>query len=134
MNPLSLNRKILIWLSVCPTEGNENDRQKIKCNAFTCIIILESILAVIASVIYFLKYKSIHLESALYAFSVIVAVLGTLYIVSIALFTRRKITLIFSNLSQLYDSSKNLRFFISDPSSSKKIILLQIKIPNHLIC
>lgn len=113
MNPLSLNRKILIWLCVCPRESEENSRQKIERYIFTCTVILASILTFTSSLAFFLKFVSTNLESALYASSVVIAILGALYINLIALFTRKKITLIFTNLSQLYDSSKDLFIFTS---------------------
>lgn len=113
MNPLSQNREWLVWLSVCSTEKNESRKKKIQRYAFTLATILGIILPLIASVVFFFKFISTNLERALNAISVSIGLFCSLYIIFVALFARQKITEIFDNLSQLYESCKSFFVFNS---------------------
>lgn len=106
MNPLSLNRKWLTWLCVYPIENDASRKKKIACVAFALTVILVLTLALIASVVFFLRFVSNDLEGALYALSFIIGFSACLYIVLIAFIKRQKIVLVFSDLAQIYDSSK----------------------------
>lgn len=106
MKPLSLNRKWLAWHSVYPVKNDESRQKKMARFTFTSTIILANILSIISSVVFFWKFASTDLESALYAVALIIAYSGCLYTVFVTLFMRKKIASIFSSLSQIYDSSE----------------------------
>lgn len=105
MTPLALNQKWLVCLNLCSVE-HVSRMEKVQRFVCICSMILGNICAIAASVAFFLKFVSINLEEALYAFSLTIAFSGGLYIILIALFTRQKISSIFVNLSELYESSK----------------------------
>lgn len=127
MTPLSFNRKWLYWLSVYCDENDKSQGKTMLRFAFTACIILINTIALMSSVTFFMKYMQINLEAALYAFSLIIAFLGCLYIILITLFMRQKITTIFSNLSKIYESSK-IPCFVLHKSQESTIELIEFQI------
>lgn len=65
------------------------------------------ICAVIASGIFFLEYRSIDLETSLYALGQIAAYLNVLYMFVIIFLSRPKIKKIFNDLENIYDKCEN---------------------------
>lgn len=112
MNPLSFNRKWLVWFSVYPVDNDELWKKRVTRLGVTIISILSNISVMISCVVFIRKYLSTDLVSVLYAFAIFIAFLGCSYIVFIALFQRGKIKEIFSSLAQIYDSSKFPFFLI----------------------
>lgn len=122
MVPLEMNRRVLMWLCVYPTDEKTSEWKKLAHVALTCITIISMVTIVLASGRFLIEYLSIDLEMALYSVFQISSCGSFLYACLIVLVSRQRILFIFENLTNIYRSSKDsYSNFISSKDESIQI-------------
>lgn len=104
--PLVTNKRWLTWFCVCPLEDSAGVIKKIMCIIFSSIVFAFNVLALIASVAFFLQYVSSNLEKSLYALFQIGSFTCMSYLICIAILLRHKITDLFNSLTKIYELCK----------------------------
>lgn len=67
MQPLTTNRKVLVWLCILPAEENTHKYMKLIYILVSVSLITTSITGCISSLAFIYKYASANLEDSLYA-------------------------------------------------------------------
>lgn len=67
MNPLDTNRRVFIWLCICPAEKDETKREKISHIAFSVTVYMCIICAIAGSAVFICNNLLIDFESSLFA-------------------------------------------------------------------
>lgn len=105
-NPLETNRKVFIWLCMCPADKS-TDKKENRAHVICIVIVTALILTFfIASAVFFSKFASTDLEESLYALFQISATSGVMYLIAVAIIMRDKILNIFNKLSDIYEACK----------------------------
>lgn len=110
MEPLSTTRWVSTWLSMYPAPEDSTEPQKIAYKACGLLVFLGPASFAMATLAFFLKYLSIDLESSLYALFQVLAFTSITYSFVVAFILRKKILLIFDQLSRIYDERKKIIF------------------------
>lgn len=118
MNPLETNKKVLIWLCLCPAEKSTKWTRKLIYIIFALIILTGNLCAFGTSVAYFLRYVSTDLEGSLYALYQIGAFYALIYMTITAFYLRQEILALFDSLTKIYEKCK--RFLLSKSNTSLK--------------
>lgn len=111
MIPLKTNRLILIWLCIYPTDANTSQGKRIAHILFSVSIFAVNLIGIISNGWYFIRYKSVSLEDALFALITIIGTVNAAYINVITFYLRHKIVRLFEILDQFYESCKHLPQF-----------------------
>lgn len=100
------NKKTFTWFGICPID-KDSPRQAKTYRIFVIIsfFMIQSGIF-LGSFVYFLKYASNDLESALYAFFQAVGMLGSLYSVAVGILMNKKIYAIFKKYEEFYGQCK----------------------------
>lgn len=112
MKPLEMIIRMLTWLSVYPPDKNTSKSRKIEYICVAVVIMTVLIFGFIGFAAFFCKYVSTDMEMALMAVMTICTSVGTSYTLAISFLTRSKMKSIFENLSEIYDASKAIFFFV----------------------
>lgn len=105
MQPLPTFQKILT--SVCLL-STDNGAKKLEHIFFTIFLITTQVIAVIAPTLFIIKLSSVlDLGRLLFACTSILNRCSMLYVVVIAFILRKKIRVIFQELSRIYEACKN---------------------------
>lgn len=108
MQILSLNRKLLVWLGVCPTSSNSAWNTLFKINFY--FVFLLQVWGLLSSVCFIVKFLKIDLNSVLYAGFHTSAYSSSTYSLLVGYVLHQKIFQTFEKLQVIYDESK----FFSD--------------------
>lgn len=100
--PLKLNRRILTWMCVLSSDETETKWTKLAHLYFIILLFSLNIIALLASMAYFLKYWAINLEESLFALLQMIGVTCMQYILIILIVLRSKISAMFQSLSEIY--------------------------------
>lgn len=118
MEPLTTNRRSLIWLCVSPADEFTNQRQKWAHAIFAVFTIIGLMCTFTACFAFGWKYLSTDLGKSIFAFMFVVGHFICIYAVLAGIFLlRHKFGILFDNLSDIYKASKG--FSISLSSSWK---------------
>lgn len=112
MNPLetmAVSKQVFTWLCIYPIKNVSQWKQFFHI-CFTLCVILSNVHGLYSSAIYIFQFISINLPDALYAFAQLFGIFHTLYSFFIALIKKRKMTLIFTKLDEMY---RKCKFFLS---------------------
>lgn len=114
MTPLKTNQRVMIWLCMCQSAEINSDTKTILLRyAFTLIVFTFMLVSLIVSLAYFVKFISINFEECLYALFQVAANFSMLNVMIVALSYRRRITDIFTKLSEIYVASKMFKIINS---------------------
>lgn len=126
MKPLATNHRVLTWLNVCPAADTSTKREKNLYFAFSVFILIFELSVLIGSILFFIKYWSINLEDAFFAFFQISAMFGFLYMTLTAYVLRQKISTIFENVKSIFNESNcpvfSFKYLLINPFSFKYLI------------
>lgn len=106
MKPLQTPQKIFVLFCVYPAD--EVGWKKLACGIFTMALIVSNICGFLSSAVFFLNYVSVDLEISLYALFTVFGFLISIYADVFVFFSRHKIYNVFTKLSDIYETSKNL--------------------------
>lgn len=99
-------RQTLSYISIFPVDKNTRKWKRVLIKGFPFITIPGNLLALIASVLYFLRFVSTDLEKCLYAIYQIAGMVGFANSIIVTLITHHKLQTIFENLNKIYRASK----------------------------
>lgn len=106
MTPLETTQQVLMWLCIVPLDNlNARKKRKILNIVFSLTVGLLLIAQLIASATFCRKHISTDLQISLYAIHQLLAWFPMLYIFIIVFLSRREITAILIELSNIYDTS-----------------------------
>lgn len=105
MEPLKTTKRVLIWLYMCPTEGNLSRRQKIAHFLFASVIFMVDFAALPPQLTLLFKSMKTNLAEALFALMSVIAIVGTIYAMTSAYRSRQEIGKTFTDLSAIYRAS-----------------------------
>lgn len=111
MVPLAVHRQVLTWCCVYPPDENTSKWEKLSFKAFAFVIFVSLLSTIAVSVAYIAKFMSTDLGGSLHALFQITAYTGLSYVALNGFILRDKITAIFSQLTQIYNESKNFYLF-----------------------
>lgn len=113
LSPLKTTKKILIWICVYPLSPTTTTKStKYWRMIFFLILNVLNMNGLIASAVYFLKFASTDLESALYAFFQVDTLAATAYTNIDLLLSRHQIAAIFDELVRIFHTCKYSFIFI----------------------
>lgn len=107
MEPLVTNRRVMTWLCMCPAEKSASKKERIFYVAFAFTVTTTSLIFLLASVVYVMKYLLIDFEPSLYALFQAVAEVAMMNLVFVAFLMRHQIEAVFTQLSKIYRASKH---------------------------
>lgn len=107
MRPLVTSQRALTWLCLCPVAENVSKRMKLIYILFTCVTHLVATYIFICSTIYSIRLLRTDLEKSLYSLYQIAAASNMIYLISTVFFIRQKISDVFMQLSEIYQTSEN---------------------------
>ncbi|XP_055309901.1 odorant receptor 47a-like [Sitodiplosis mosellana] len=111
MIPLKTTQRVLMWLCIVSFDNKFSMKAKIRSIALSFAVGGMIFAQLVASATFFLKFHSTDLESSLYAVYQIFAWMPILYIFAIALLSRRKITAVLAEMTNIYDTITNAEAF-----------------------
>lgn len=106
MQPLKTAQRVLTWLCVYPADESASKWMKLAYLICYLSVLLGNFGNLTAGAAYFVKYLSIDLEKALYAFSQMGALLTSAYIIVTLLLLRHRIVVVFDGLAKIYAECK----------------------------
>lgn len=106
MQPLTTCRRVLTWLGVCPISGNVSKFERFDPIVVSFLIISSVSVALVASMVFFVKFLSVDLEKSLQTLLQIAGALSILYSFIVLYISRNKISAVFDHLKQIFDASK----------------------------
>lgn len=106
--PLRSCQRLLSYISVCPPEKDTKKFTKLLFKVSPLIIVITVSMALTASILYFLRFHSINLETSLNSLFQVVGLLGLTYSILVTLFTHQKLLAMFVNLEKLYRACKRI--------------------------
>lgn len=106
MKPLSTCQRIFGYISVIQIEKDTSKSKKVLSKAFLVGTIGFDLIVMIGSILYFLRFVLIDLETSLSAIFQIAGSLGLLNSLIVTFFTGHKLLTIIKNLEKIYKSSK----------------------------
>lgn len=109
MKVLTLNRKFLVLLGVCPASSSSAWHSVFKIN-FSVILLLQ-FLGLLSSICFIVKFISIDLNSVLYAGFHTSAYSTSTYSLLVGFMVQHKIFRAFQKLQDIYDESKLFLYF-----------------------
>lgn len=110
MEPWLTNRRVMTWLSMSPVDVSTSKKQRMIYIAFTLVVTAITSCSLTSSFLSVLYYRSIDFETCVYAIFQVAAEAAVLNLIVIALYKRNRITLFCTNLSGIYNASKDERF------------------------
>lgn len=106
MDPLYTNKWALTWLCVYPATKTTSKWTKMAHISFTVANLIGQLCGAVSHFVYFLKYKSIDLGGAVYAFMGFTSFVALIYI-TISLYSQRhEIAILFEKLTKIYENRK----------------------------
>lgn len=105
--PLKIFQRVFSYISVCPTEENTNKWLKLLFKVSPLIIVIIVLVALTASILYFLRFHSINLETSLNSLFQVVGLLGLTYSIIVTFFTHQKLSAMFISLEKLYKGGED---------------------------
>lgn len=106
MKPLATTRTMFTLLCIYPVEKPANRWKKMAFICFSAFVFSVILSLLFASALYVIKYLKIDLTQSLYSLQQIIAWLPIFYMYIIALIKRKKITTIFTELTEIYIKCK----------------------------
>lgn len=106
MQPLPTTRRMMVWLSMCPSDQTTSRRQKINYIAYTLTILFVNLLSFLASLTFMTKFFSTDFDDVVFSCMTMTGEFGMIYIMIAAILMQNQIVEIFQNLSKIYKSSK----------------------------
>lgn len=106
MDPLPLNRRVLVWLYMFPPVDGASRWNKLASMCFSSAVCITLVGCVASSVVFVFRFIAIDLEDSLYAMFPLIACSGLLYTHIVAILSRHDITKLFEKLSQIYQTSE----------------------------
>lgn len=125
MEPLLTNRRIMMWLCVCPAIATSTKWQRFGYMVFTFFIIALNLSGLAASAVFFTKFVWTDLENSLFNIFNMSGHLSVLYMFIILFSSRRKITSLYEFLAELYRARKSWTF--KEKKWKKKIFFFIFK-------
>lgn len=108
INPLEINRLILIWVCAIPADKNTSKSKRLLYALISLIIFVALLSVSLASGAFIVKFVSTDLEGSFYALAQLAAYSAMTYTIIVTFFIRDKIPSIFDNLAKVCESSKKL--------------------------
>lgn len=116
MNPMPINRSVLIWLYMYPPMENFSPSKTMASKCLTSAVCLTLAGCVMSSIAFILRFIMTDLKDTLYATFPTIACSGLVYVHVVAIHSRQNICNLFKKLSKIYQTSEwsmeNLRIFI----------------------
>lgn len=121
VDPLPINRRVLIWLYMLAPIKNTN-RWKKSISICSSLAVCTTLVGCVTSSIAFVhQFISIDLKESLYAMFPIIACSGVIYVHIVAILSRKHILELFEQLSQIYRKSKyNVHSFLNFTNDKNK--------------
>lgn len=119
MEPLKTNRKVMIWLCMCPAEASSSKWNKIAYKAHVALQLIFYFCGVIATLAFALKFVQTDLEKSILAIFSTAGFISSSYVIISGITLRHKIEGIFKHLSTIYKTSKYSFQINKIPSLSK---------------
>lgn len=116
MEPLVTNKKVLVFLCVCPPDESMSVGNRAICIISAVIIFLLNASVVEVHFSYFLTFSSVNLAESLYALMYGIAFCAPVYGMISTLFVRNEFGGIFRKLSAIYRASEFLNILIHNLS------------------
>lgn len=106
MVPLKTTKRVLIWLSMCKPDAPFTVCEKFTHYSLLLIYINSMVWTFIACLLFFIRFVSIDLTESLYALINITSSTDIIYGFIIGYINREKISMLFKNLSKIYEARK----------------------------
>lgn len=107
MNPLKIERQVLIWFCICPPADNTAVSRKLTYAIFSLTVVAAIASLVIASAVYFRKYMAIDFEEAFDGLHPVFGWTPLVFIFFVMQLSKHRIVEIFDELSSIYNKRKN---------------------------
>lgn len=107
MTPLNTNRKVLIVLGMHSADASVTQQQQIRNICIASAIFIAHLWGLVSSAIYFIKFVSVDLESALFGILEVSGHVNMIYMMIIAFILRHRIAAIFTSLATIYTARMN---------------------------
>lgn len=107
MKPLVTSHRVLTWLCFCSADAQISDREKRNHILFAITISTLNAFFLISSIAYFVTFMRIDLEKALCSVYQIAGFAFILYATIALFYLRDKTSIIFTKLSEIYQTRKN---------------------------
>lgn len=120
MQPLVSIRRIMTWLSMCPSDKSSNARQKNSYVACTLALLFFDFVYLSTSLVFCWEFILIDFESSTFAVMIVIGEIGVLYFIISAISMRHQIGGIFKRLSTIYKDSE-LIFIIAHEKSQSQL-------------
>lgn len=124
MEPLPTSQKVMTWLCMCPADKSTSIKKLIHYAGYTSVTVIMSLGGLLAGIGYIVKFAKTDFGSSLYAVVQVAGYLALLNLIIFGLINRHRIASIFTELSNIYNSSKNIKLNISQ---NKILILFVIR-------
>lgn len=108
MKPLAKYQRVLTWLCLLPAEEGTGRRQKVVYFLFSVNMFATIFVCALSNILYFLKFVSNDLESALFPLYIFIGCFGLIYMLISAILFRPQMSVLFEKLLKIYDASKYL--------------------------
>lgn len=108
-----MNKRALMWIYLYPCEKNAGKWNEFKCIICLAVVILSQVIGFILSTNFFLEFCAVDLERALYGVFQIASLADSIYTIFILLSIRRKVYIMFRNLTKIYTASKLVHSYCS---------------------
>lgn len=108
LKPLETTQQVLMWLCICPVVETVNKNKKLACIGLSSTVLLIIATQVIGSILFVERYAAVNLELSLYAFYQIFGWGPIFHMFVVALVLRHRITKLFVQLSNIYETSYKL--------------------------
>lgn len=106
MVPLDSLQDFLTWIFINPSDETTTKNRKIMYAAIGSVVFVFQIIGFAASLAYSMKFMSVDLEESVYCIFQIIALLTGAFSFLFSCISRRKIKVIFENLSDICNKSK----------------------------
>lgn len=106
MNPMPINRLVLIWLYMYPPKENVSRSKTFASICFTSVVCITLGGCVLSSIAFILRFIMTDLKNTLYATFPTIACSGLVYVHIVAIHSRQNIFDMFKKLSKIYQTSE----------------------------
>lgn len=110
MNPMPINRRVLIWLYMYPPMENVSRSKTMASICFTSAVCLTLAGCVMSSIAFIFRFIMIDIKDTLYATFPTIACSGLVYVHIVAVHSRQNIFDLFKKLSKIYQTSEWMIF------------------------
>lgn len=106
MDPMSINRRVLIWLYMFPPAEKTSRWKTMASICLSSAVCITLAGCVMSSIAFISQFIAIDLKDTLYATFPTIACSGLLYVHIVAILSRQNVADLFKKLSEIYQTSE----------------------------